>query len=222
MMSAEVQGKLVFVSNGMPALMMDRVAAMVGELEALGVKPTITVTVELGSTSRSSSGVITAGTAMSAPVAPSISTPMGPMPRSTVEPSSTSGQDGDGVVSGVSTDSGEVADFLEERGRGGEGENGQRSMVNGQSSMVDWSQLSTMAAESLESLESGWTTWRKVGKAVRLELVQAVLAQPTESGRPMTMGEFDRVKPAWMPAACGLPTTFGCAWSELPGLRLGG
>ena len=55
MMSAEVQGKLVFVSNGMPALMMDRVAAMVGELEALGVKPTITVTVELGSTSRSSS-----------------------------------------------------------------------------------------------------------------------------------------------------------------------
>ena len=33
-------------------------------------------------------------------------------------------------------------------------------------------------------------------------------------------GEFDRLRPAWMPGSMGLPTTFGCAWSELPGLRL--
>jgi len=91
---------------------------------------------------------------------------------------------------------------------------------------VDWSSgnpyLSPEAWVAVTDLENGVVTWRQTKKRIRLELTQKVLAQPTESGRPMTMGEFDRVKPAWMPAACGLPTTFGCAWSELPGLRLGG
>ncbi len=50
--------------------------------------------------------------------------------------------------------------------------------------------------------------------------VQKVLAQPTESGKAMTMGEFDRIRPAWMPQPASLPTTFGCSWPELPGLRL--
>ena len=85
---------------------------------------------------------------------------------------------------------------------------------------IDWSQLSEMAEAFRESLEIAEATWRKVPKQIRLELVQAVLAQPTESGRPMTTGEFNRVKPAWMPKSRGLPTTFGCAWSELPALRL--
>ena len=173
-MSMEVQGTLRFVANGEPAAMLERVQAMVGELAALGVAPAVTVTVELGSTSRSSSSPISVATGLSVRAAGVTLTSPDPMPRSAGERSSTDGGDGDGVASGVSMSAGEVADFLEERGRGGEGENGQRSMVNGQSSMVDWSQLSTMAAESLESLESGWTTWRKVGKAVRLELVQAV------------------------------------------------
>lgn len=87
---------------------------------------------------------------------------------------------------------------------------------------VDWgvTGLTSLANQARLSLNGRETTWRKVPKAIRLELVQAVLAQPTESGRPMTMGEFDRVRPTWMPAAMGLPTTFGCSWPELPTLRL--
>lgn len=87
---------------------------------------------------------------------------------------------------------------------------------------VDWGMtgLTSLANQARLSLNGGSMTWRKVPKAVRLELVQAVLAQPTESGRPMTMGEFNRRRPTWMPWALGLPTTFGCAWNELPGLRL--
>jgi len=219
-MSAEVQGLLKFVSNGLPALMMDRVSAMVAELEALGVTPVVTVTVDLALTSRSSSSPISAETGMSGRGAGGMSTSPDPMPRSAEERSGIDGGERGGVVSDVSMSAGEVADFLEERGRGGERESGQRSMVNGQWSTVDWSQLSTMAAEFLESLGSGWTTWRKVPKAVRLELVQAVLAQPTESGKPMTMGEFDRIRPSWMAQAVAGPTTFGCSWPELRTLRL--
>lgn len=87
---------------------------------------------------------------------------------------------------------------------------------------VDWgvTGLTSLANQARLSLNGGSMTWRKVPKAVRLELVQAVLAQPTESGKAMTMGEFDRMRPAWMPKAGSLPTTFGCAWDELPGLRL--
>lgn len=96
----------------------------------------------------------------------------------------------------------------------------QRSMGNGQLPMIDWSQLSAAAIQPRLRLDAGQMTWRKVAKAVRLELVQKVLAQPTESGKAMTMAEFDRIRPAWMPKSMGLPTTFGCAWSELPGLRL--
>lgn len=234
MMSAQVQGKLEFVSNGTPAAMMERVQAMVGELAALGVTPRVTVTVDL--MGLSSSGVITAGTVTSVPAAPSISTQMAPMPRSTERPSLTGDGDGDGVVSGVSMSSGE--DFLGgagKSGRRGEGEsNGSRDnppyvlpkeavkvlQVDG----VDWSSgnpyLSPESWTAVTDLENGVLTWRKMKKPIRLELLQKVLAQPTESGKAMTMGVFDRVKPAWMPAASSLPTTFGCAWSELPGLRL--
>lgn len=202
MMSAQVQGKLEFVSNGTPAAMMERVQAMVAELVQLGVTPRVTVTVDL--MGLSSSGVITAGTVTSVPAAPSISTQMAPMPRSTERPSLTGDGDGDEVVSGASMGTGEVADFL------------------GGAPGVDWgvTGLTSLANQARLSLNGGEMTWRKVAKAVRLELLQAVLAQPTESGRPMTMGVFDRVKPVWMPAASSLPTTFGCAWSELPGLRL--
>lgn len=86
---------------------------------------------------------------------------------------------------------------------------------------VDWKAagLSEDARDALTALENGATTWRRIRKDIRLELVQAVLIQDTGSGKAMTMGEFDRVKPAWMSAAGSLPTTFGCAWSEL---RLGG
>lgn len=101
----------------------------------------------------------------------------------------------------------------------------QRSMGNGQLSTVDrvdWKAagLSEDARDALTALENGETTWRRIRKDIRLELVQAVLIQDTGSGKAMTMGEFDRLRPAWMPGSMGLPTTFGCAWSELPGLRL--
>ena len=104
----------------------------------------------------------------------------------------------------------------------------QRSNVKRQASWVDdqggidWgvTGLTSLANQARLGLNGFDTTWRKVGKAVRLELVQAVLAQPTESGRPMTMVEFNRMRPAWMSNAVTQTTTFGCSWSELPALRL--
>ena len=202
MMSAEVQGTLTFVSNGTPAAMMERVQAMVAELVQLGATPRVTVTVDL--TSQLSSGAITAETVTSAPAAPSISTQMAPMPRSTERPSLTGDGDGDGVVSGASMGTGEVADFL------------------GGAPGVDWgvTGLTSLANQARLSLNGGEMTWRKVAKAVRLELLQAVLAQPTESGLPMTTVEFDRRRPAWMSKAGNLLGMFGVRWSELPGLRL--
>lgn len=98
--------------------------------------------------------------------------------------------------------------------------------VNGQSMIVlrrktfEWGELSENASDAVTALENDETTWRRIRKDIRLELVQAVLAQPTESGRPMTTGQFDQVRPAWMSKAGNLTTMFGCAWSELPGLRL--
>ncbi len=96
----------------------------------------------------------------------------------------------------------------------------QRSMGNGQLSMIDWSQLSAAAIQPRLRLEAGQMIWRKVAKSIRLELVQAVLAQPTERGRPMTMVEFNRMRPVWMSDAVTQTMTFGCSWSELPDLRL--
>ncbi len=101
----------------------------------------------------------------------------------------------------------------------------QRSMGNGQLSTVDrvdWKAagLSEEAGDAVIALENGETAWRRIRKDIRLELIQAVLAQPTESGRQMTMSEFDRIRPKWMAQAVSGLTTFGCAWSELPGLRL--
>lgn len=210
-MSTDVQGLLKFSANGDPAGMLARVQAMVGELAALGVTPRVVVTVDLASTSRSSSSPISVATGMSVRAAGITLTSPDPMPRSAGERSGIDGGESDGAASGASMSSGE--DFL----------GGARVLkvddmdkVDG----VDWSQLSTMAAESLESLESGWTTWRKVGKAVRLELVQAVLAQPTESGEPMKTTEFDRIKPAWMSKAGNLTSMFECSWPELRTLRL--
>jgi len=88
--------------------------------------------------------------------------------------------------------------------------------------MVDWgvTGLSEEAGDAVIALENGETAWRRIRKDIRLELIQAVLAQPTESGRPMTMSEFDRIRPKWMAQAVAGPTTFGCSWPELRTLRL--
>ena len=218
-MSTEIQGLLKFTANGEPAAMLERVQAMVAELAALGVTPRVVVTVDLASTSRSSSSPISAATGMSGRGVAVTSTSPDPMPRSAGERSGIDDGDDDGAVSAASMSAGEVADFLEERGRGGEGERGKR---NGQWSTVDWEAagLSAAAIQPRLRLDAGQTTWRKVPKAVRLELVQAVLIQDTGSGKSMTMGEFDRWRPGWMPKAASLPTTFGCSWDELHGLRL--
>ena len=97
-------------------------------------------------------------------------------------------------------------------------------MVNGQWSTVDWSNgepyLSSEAWVAVTDLENGVVTWRQTKKQIRLELIQKVLAQPTESGLPMTTVEFDRRRPAWMSKAGNLLGMFGVRWSELPGLRL--
>lgn len=214
-MSTDVQGLLKFSANGDPAGMLARVQAMVGELAALGVTPRVVVTVDLASTSRSSSSPISVATGMSGRGVAGMSTSPDPMPRSAEERSGIDGGERGGVVSDVSMSSGEVADFLEERGRGGEGENGQRSMV-------DWgvTGLSEEAGDAVIALENGETAWRRIRKDIRLELIQAVLAQPTESGRPMTMSEFDRIRPKWMAQAVAGTTTFGCSWPELRTLRL--
>ena len=211
-MSAEVQGLLKFVSNGMPAAMLERVQAMVAELAALGVSPSVTVTVELASTSRPSSSPISAAMDIPARGVGVTSTSPDPMPRSVEERSGIDGGERGATASAASMSAGE--DFL----------GGEASSVKRQASGVDWSSggpyLSSAAWVAVTDLQNGVVTWRQTKKQIRLELIQKVLAQPTESGKAMTMGEFDRRRPAWMPGALGLPTTFGCAWSELPGLRL--
>lgn len=87
---------------------------------------------------------------------------------------------------------------------------------------VDWgvTGLTEDAKEAVTALENEETAWRRIRKDIRLELIQAVLAQPTESGKAMTMSEFDRIRPTWMAQAVAGPTTFGCSWPELRTLRL--
>jgi hypothetical protein len=100
--------------------------------------------------------------------------------------------------------------------------NGQSLVVLRKTPPIDWGQLSTAAAEALEGLENGGLQWRTTPQSIRLELVQTVLAQPTKSGGPMMMMEFDKVRPAWMGQSQALVKMFSCKWRELPGLRLGG
>lgn len=87
---------------------------------------------------------------------------------------------------------------------------------------IDWgvTGLTSVAHQALMALEDRTTTWRKLSKWVRLELIQCVLAQPTASRQAMTMAEYDALRPVWMPVASGLPVTFECGWNELPTLRL--
>jgi hypothetical protein len=207
-MSALVEGQMEFVSNGDPVGMMEQVRSMVTSLEVLGVSPAVAVVVTVGdSTGQRRLSVTSAGTGTCAPDAGRTWSEPAIMPQQDGTPSSAGDLDGgDRVLSAAGSGKGEVGSegFLE---RG-----------------VDWgvTGLSAAASQAQLSLDAGATTWRKVARPVRLELIQAVLAQPTESGLPMMMGEYDQVRPGWMPGASGVTTTFRCAWRDLPSLRLDG
>lgn len=63
-------------------------------------------------------------------------------------------------------------------------------------------------------LTAGHTTWRKVDRATRKALAIQVIRNLIEQGY-CTMPGFDRRRPAWMPKAISLATSFGLKWSEL-------
>lgn len=87
---------------------------------------------------------------------------------------------------------------------------------------IDWSSLDSETNDFRISVANNRRSWREVPKRHRLEMIQCVLSQPTEDGAPMSMPYFNALKPEWMPAANGLPTSFGCSWPELPFLTMSG
>lgn len=70
-------------------------------------------------------------------------------------------------------------------------------------------------------LNTGSTSWRKLDRVTRQELAINVIRNLIERGY-CTMPEFDRRRPAWMPKAISLATSFGLKWTELVDLALPG
>lgn len=70
-------------------------------------------------------------------------------------------------------------------------------------------------------LNAGHTTWRKLDRPLRQLLAIQVIRNLIKQGY-CTMPEFDRRRPAWMPKALSLATSFGLKWTELVDLALPG
>lgn len=81
------------------------------------------------------------------------------------------------------------------------------------------SMLDAETADYWHGIAAGRWTWRKLPKSVRLAMVRHVLSFGPEE-RAMSMGEFDAIKPHWMPGAGSHPITFGVPWSTLSDMRM--
>jgi hypothetical protein len=67
-------------------------------------------------------------------------------------------------------------------------------------------------------LDAGRHTWRTIPKPVRWRLVQAHLRSIWRDGKLPTMADFDATRPAWMPGASAVTSTFGYGkWSIVCG-----
>ncbi len=67
-------------------------------------------------------------------------------------------------------------------------------------------------------LDAGRHTWRTIPKPVRWRQVQAHLRSIWTDGKLPTMADFDATRPAWMPIATSIATTFGDGkWSVVCG-----
>lgn len=203
-MSALMEGTMRFVSNGQPAGLLQRVATMVAELEAMGVSPVVTVTVAWPSISTppSNSSVISVGTGTSAPDAGITWSDPESTPQREETPSTP-----------VALDSGESASPVTGNGRKGGGKDFLARKGDG----IDWSMLSEEAEWWRQRLESGEKHWRGVPAEVRLELASCAVS----SSQGMAQHRFNVTKPKWMPAASSLMQwTFDSKpWVELTGHR---
>lgn len=70
-------------------------------------------------------------------------------------------------------------------------------------------------------LNAGSASWRKLDRPLRKSLAIEVIRNLIKQGY-CTMPEFDRRRPAWMPKALSLATSFGLKWTELVDLALPG
>ena len=69
-------------------------------------------------------------------------------------------------------------------------------------------------------LTSGEIVFRQVSKPLRLKLIGLVMTHMRKLSMKMSMGQFDRNAPHWMPDASGLAQYAGGKWSDLVELAL--
>lgn len=83
-----------------------------------------------------------------------------------------------------------------------------------------WEGMTEEEVVQLAALEAGAMRFGRLDRDVRIKLVGRVMGELVDIDGKLTMEEFDRRKPAWMPVATGLMMlTEGGRWGELRKLR---